>query len=338
MNFRELSQSLIIAEIGVNHEGNEDVAADLIRKAKQAGADAVKFQTFEVDHYISKIQPERHQRVSGFSLSREAFTRLAALSRELDMIFFSTPFGLTDVDFLAPLCPMLKISSGDITFLPLIRKAASTDRRLIVSTGASIREEIAAAIGAIIDERPTAREDGSVMLMHCVSAYPTPPEEAQLRDIGWLIKEFGLPVGYSDHTLGIKACELAIAAGAVAIEKHFTYRKENQAFHDHAISADPDDLRDLIMAVRQAEEYLGQAGRMVGPSEAKLQANIRRSLGAATDIPAGEPVRAEWLTFLRPAWGLPPDQFDIIVGRRLKRSVPAGDIIRAEDVEENIGK
>jgi N,N'-diacetyllegionaminate synthase len=334
MNFRELTQSLIIAEIGVNHEGDEDVAAQLVSKAKQAGADVVKFQTFEVDRYISKVQPERHERIARFGLSREAFLRLAALSAELGILFFSTPFGLDDVDFLAPLCPMLKISSGDITFLPLISRAACTGKPLMISTGASTREEITAAIATVLDERPNAREDGSVMLMHCVSAYPTPPEEAHLRNIGWLAREFGLPVGYSDHTLGIKACELAVALGAVAVEKHFTYRKENQVFHDHLISADPGDLRELVTAIRQAETLLGQSGRRVGPSEEKLLTNIRRSLGAAINIPSGVPVRAEWLTFLRPGWGLPPDSFSAVVGKKLNRPVPSGDLIHAEDIEE----
>ena len=237
-----------------------------------------------------------------------------------------------DVDFLVELAPIIKVSSGDLTHLSLLRYIAKTGKSMIVSTGLGTREEIAAAVRAIEDVRPDIRDEGELMLMHCVAVYPTPMEEANLRNIEWLQDEFGLPVGYSDHTLGTKACELAVARGAVALEKHFTYRKENQAFHDHLLSADPDDLRELIAAVRQAETYLGQRERKRGAAEAKGLAHMRRAIGAARDIKAGEPVRAEDLTYLRPAWGLPPERFDDLIGKALTRDVPAGDLISEEDL------
>lgn len=332
MNFNKLDRTWIVAEIGVNHEGDEAVAADLMRKAEHAGADAVKFQTFAPEHYVSTVQPERLERVTRFVLSQQAFRRLAALANELGIVFFSTPLGVGDVLFLDEIAPLFKVSSGDITYLQLIRRIAETGKPMIVSTGLGTREEIRTAVDTVLAVRPSAQTDGSLMLMHCVSAYPTPPEEANVRNIGWLKDTFDLPVGYSDHTLGIKACELAVAAGAVALEKHFTYRKENQAFHDHALSADPKDLADLVQAVRTAETYLGNVIRSRGPSEEKLLQHMRRSLAAAIDIPAGVPVKAEWLTFLRPQWGITPDRFDAVVGRTLARTVRAGDLIREEDL------
>lgn len=323
----------MIAEIGVNHEGDVAVAADLIRKAAACGVDAVKFQTFRIEHYISTEQPERRQRTSRFQLSFDQFRQLADVAKAAGVVFFSTPFSIPDADFLDTVAPLFKISSGDLTFLPLLRHVAAKGKPMIVSTGLGTRDEIAAAVRAILDVSPSAIDDGRLALLHCVAAYPAPAEEANLRNILWLRDEFGVPVGYSDHTLGIKACELAVALGAVILEKHFTYRKEGQAFHDHALSADPTDMAELVRHVRQAETYLGSRERHRTPTETKGLANMRRSIGALTDIPAGKPIKAEWLTYLRPAWGLPVDSFDRLVGRRLKRPVAAGAVVRAEDVE-----
>ena len=335
MNFATLKRTWIIAEIGVNHEGDEKVAADLIVKAAQCGADAVKFQTFEVESYVSTVQPERRERSGRFQLSRDAFRRLAKIAHDANLVFFSTPLSFADIDFLQQFCPIIKISSGDLTFLPLIKHAASTGKPMIISTGLGTPAEVKAAVDTVLSIRPSARSDGSLALLHCVAAYPTPADEANLRNIGWLKATFGVPVGYSDHTLGTKACELAVACGAMIIEKHFTYRKEDQAFHDHKLSADPTDMKALIAAVREAERYLGSSERHRGPSEEKMVAHMRRSLGAAADIPAGTPLRREWLTFLRPAWGVDPTKFDTMIGKRLTRAVAAGDLIRDEDVAPN---
>jgi len=333
MNFNELGRTLIVAEIGVNHEGDVDVAADLVRQAAVSGADAVKLQTFEIQHYISSVQPERRDRTARFELTRADFRRLASVARESGLILVSTPLGFDDVDFLDELIPFYKVSSGDLTHLQLVRLVASKGKPLIVSTGLGTREEIAAAVEAVTQEQPDARESGHLMLMHCVSAYPTPPDEAGLANIRWLSEEFDLPIGYSDHTLGTKACELAVAAGAVAVEKHFTYRKENQTFHDHALSADPQDLTELVKVIRHAEVYIGPGPRERQPCEMPMLEHMRRSLGAAVDIRAGQPLAPAWIAFLRPARGVSVDRLDEVLGMRLKRDVAAGDLIRDEDLE-----
>lgn len=333
-DFRALDRTWIVAEIGVNHEGDVNVAKDLIAKAAASGADAVKFQTFLAEHYVSTVQPERLARVRRFQLSREAFRELADVARACGVVFFSTPLDPRDVDFLDPLVPLFKISSGDLTYLALIRHVAAKGKPMIISTGLGTEQEIAAAVGAVEAGQPGIRERGRLLLMHCVAAYPAPIEEVNLRNMDWLRDTFRVPVGYSDHTLGTKTCELAVAAGAVALEKHFTYRKENQAFHDHSISADPADMAELVAAVRGAEVLLGRTQRSRGPAEEKNMAHMRRSLAASVDIPAGQTVKAEWITYLRPAWGLNPDQLGSIVGKTLRRAIFAGDLIRAEDLSE----
>ncbi|HEC90086.1 MAG TPA: hypothetical protein ENI55_00315 [Alphaproteobacteria bacterium] len=334
MNFNEFSRTYIIAEIGVNHEGDETLAAGMIEKAATAGADAVKFQTYRAEEYVSSEQPERLERVGRWALSRDAFTRLAGVAKENGITFFSTPLGIGDVAFLDGIAPMFKVASGEITYLDMIREIAATGKPVILSTGLADEEEIAAAVNCVLDARPNAQKDGTLMLMHCVSAYPTPPEDANILNMRWLKERFGLPVGYSDHTLGIKACEIAVAAGAVAVEKHFTYRKENQKFRDHEISADPVDLAAMVAAIREAEIYLGHARRRRSAGENEGEEYMRRSLAAARDIPAGAPIEAGWLTALRPAWGMGPNDGEKIIGKKLNRARKAGEIIRAEDIED----
>jgi len=333
MNFHNLKSTWIVAEIGVNHEGDKRIAVDLIKQAAACGVNAVKFQTYQAEHYISTSQMERFQRARKFQLKYDDFRELAHVASECGMVFLSTPFHSDDVDFLDEIVPVFKVSSGDLTHSKLTAHIALKGKPIIISTGLGTRQEIQAAVETVLEVRPDVRDKGELMLLHCVAAYPTPAEEANLANISWLRETFELPVGYSDHTLGTKACELAVAAGAVLVEKHFTYRKENQEFHDHAISADPDDMRQLVLAVREAETYRGAKERVLGQSEKEMLLTMRRSIGAAIDIPSGQPVRSEWLTYLRPAWGIPIDQVDTVVGRRLHRVVPAGDLIREEDLE-----
>ncbi len=332
IDFRTADRTFIVAEIGVNHEGDKDIAMDLIRKAAECGADAVKFQTYSVEHYVSSVQPERRDRAARFQLGDADFRELSALAGECGVVFFSTPFHPSDVDFLDQIAPIFKISSGDLTYTDLIRHAAAKNKPVIMSTGLGTRDEIQAAVDAAREGRSDICEAGHLVLMHCVCAYPPPAAEANVANIRWLKQEFGLPTGYSDHTLGIKACELAVATGATVIEKHFTYRKEDQAFHDHKISADPDDLRALVDRIREVEVYLGETERRRGPSEEKAFLHMRRSVGALRDIPRNTPVKKEWLVPLRPAWGVPVERIQDVVGRKLTRDVAAGDLIKEDDL------
>ena len=219
------------------------------------------------------------------------------------------------------------IPSGEITNLPYLKRMAATGRPLIMSTGMSSLGEVETALHEI---EQGGNDD--VVILHCLSNYPADPAEANLRAMETMATSFGRWVGYSDHTIGSKACELAVAAGAVAIEKHFTYRIENQTFHDHAVSADPAMMQQIVAAIRAAETYLGRYQRSRGEAESKNLENMRRSVAAAADIPCGVPVKAEWLTWVRPAWGLGPDQMPLVVGKTLARALKAGEIIRRDDI------
>jgi sialic acid synthase SpsE len=213
----------------------------------------------------------------------------------------------------------------------LIRDIARRGLPMIVSTGLGTKEEIAAAVATIERERPGIRAEGGLLLMHCIAAYPAPREDANLRNISWLKDNFGYPVGYSDHTFGIKTCELAVAAGAVALEKHFTYRREGQDFHDHKLSAEPAELKQMIEAVREAELLLGRYERHLGAAELANLTNMRRSLGAARDLSPGMELAEPDIELLRPQWAFRPDQISGVVGRKLARTVAAGDLFKEED-------
>jgi N,N'-diacetyllegionaminate synthase len=332
MNFRAFEKTWVIAEIGVNHEGDAEIAHRLLDAAADAGADAVKFQTYTPEGYISRVQPERLERVRRFALSHEQFRALSQHATRREITFFSTPLAIEDVDFLDGIAPIFKVASGDLTYLDLIHHIATKGKPIILSTGLGLEDEIRAAINTVLAVRPQAHDDGSLMLLHCVTAYPTPAEEAHLRNIRWLLDRFGLPVGYSDHTLGTKACELAVAVGAVAVEKHFTDCKEGRAFRDHQLSADSADMVELIANIRQAETFLGRYERQRGATETDNMVLTRRSVAALVDIPEGATISRDMLTCLRPMWGVPAEKIAGVVGGRVLRAIPAGDIIRAEDV------
>lgn len=332
MNFRKLDRIWIAAEIGANHEGDLSVAEELVRKAAAAGADSVKFQNYAAERYVSSVQQERQNGARGRALEPDQFRRLAEVAKECGVTFFSTPLAPEDADLVDDFTPIFKVASGEITWTDHIRHLAGKNKPMIISTGGALLDEIRAAVDAVLEVRPDAGDQGQLMLMHCVMAYPVPPESANLRNIGMLQAEFGLPVGYSDHTLGNTTCELAIGAGAVAIEKHFTYRKENQEFRDHQLSADPQDMAELVKAIRHAEVLLGRTDRSRQPAEEEIFDTMRRSVAAAVDIPADEVIQKEWLTGLRPLWGVPIEDIDTVVGKKANRAIPTGDLISKDDL------
>lgn len=331
--FSELEKTFIIAEIGVNHEGDVACAKNMIKLAAECGVDAVKFQTYKAEQYVSIAQQERRERVERFQLTKDEFKELSEYAKNQNVIFFSTPLHADDVEFLNEIVPLIKISSGDLTHLELIKAAAEKNKPMIISTGMGSKEEVAAAVNAVLSVRPDIIEKQELMLMHCVAAYPTPNEQVNLRNISWLKDTFKVPVGYSDHTLGTKACELSIAVGAIAIEKHFTYRKEDQAFHDHHISADPADMRQLVDTIRETEILLGNYNRTLQPGEEPGIKHLRRSLAVNRDIKAGEKLSESDITWLRPAWGLLPEDKNKVLGKALNRDIAAGDIIYDKDLD-----
>jgi N,N'-diacetyllegionaminate synthase len=322
---------LVVAEIGNNHEGSFDTARELIARAAATGADAVKFQTFRATAFVSPTETERLQRLQSFQLSYDEFTALAQETRDADLLFLSTPLDLESAAFLADIVDAFKIASGDIDFYPLLEQVAATGKPMIVSTGASDLELVERAVSTI--RAVWNGNDHGLALLQCTSSYPSPPDEANLRALRTLAERFpDVTIGFSDHLEGIEAAPIAVGAGARIVEKHLTLDHSFSDFRDHRLSAEPDELRELVRRVRAAEVLLGLAEKRVQPSEEASVTAIRRSISAARALPAGHIVELGDLTWLRPGDGLRPGQEGVLLGRPLRRDVAAGERLRADDV------
>lgn len=322
----------VIAEVGNNHEGSLSAAEELIGLAARAGADAVKFQTIVPERLVPPTQPERLEQLGRFSFTYEQFTHLAGVARNEGIAFMSTPFDLESASFLEPLVPAYKIASGDNDFVPLLQAVARTGKPVIFSAGLCDMGGVERSLAIVREARAGAGFDpaSDVGVLHCTVSYPTAPEEVALSAIRE-IADLGVVPGYSDHTLGIEAAVLSVAAGARIVEKHFTYDKSRDTFRDHALSADPGDLATMVQRIREANVLLG-AGKCVQPSESAIASAVRRGIGAGRDMKAGHEVAFEDLTWLRGLDGLRPGDEDRVVGRRLARDLAAGEAIHAEDV------
>jgi len=324
----------VIAEAGVNHDGSLDQALRLVDVAIEAGADAVKFQVFRADELASRsAETAGYQRNSARSSQREMLARLELADDEFRRVrthcaergieFLATPFGPRDIDRLLELkVNTIKIASTDLNNLPLLRLATETGLPLIVSTGAATAQEIRASV-----ERLQQWDVGErLILLHCVSAYPTPLDAANLRAIGTLQRAFGTPCGFSDHTTETRTGAWAAAAGASVLEKHFTLDRAAPG-PDHAMSLDPPGLRQYISAIRDTERVLGSGQLGMTSLEADVRAVARKSVVAACDLATGTVLRPEMLTVKRPAGGIEPDQLDTLIGRQLTSDVPRDTIL-----------
>lgn len=318
---------LIVAEIGNNHEGNVAVAEELIGRAAETGVQAVKFQTFRTEDFVSQLDPERYERMKRFELSREAFTRLARQAREAGLLFLSTPLDLGSARFLEPLVDAYKIASGDNDFHPLIEAAATTGKPLILSTGLAdlgVLDHSVACIRKLWHDQGITQD---LALLHCVTAYPVPPDQANLAAIHKLAERYDATIGYSDHTIGIRASVLAVATGARIIEKHFTLDNNHSSFRDHQLSADVPTMRRLVEEIREAECLLGSGVKDLQPDEKANLVPVRRSIVAARDLPAGHTLTPADLTWKRPGGGVPPGREALLLGRRLVQAVQAGAML-----------
>jgi sialic acid synthase SpsE len=323
---------MVVAEIGNNHEGDFDRALRLIDGAAAAGVDAVKFQTANAALFISPADEERRRRFASYQFSAAQWQALAARAREHRLLFVSTALDLESLRLLTPLVDALKIASGDVTFTPLLDAAAATRRPMIVSSGASTLAEVQAAVTRIREHWRRLNHDGQLAVLHCVSAYPAPPEEAQLSAIGALAAAVNATIGYSDHVLGIDAALAAVALGARIVEKHFTLDQHQSSFRDHQLSADPAEMTLLVRRIRGVERMLGSPAKAIQPSESANRVAIRRSVAAARDLPAGHALAAGDFMWVRPGTGLAPGEEARLIGRRLTRAVPSGALLSEHDV------
>lgn len=318
---------LVIAEIGQNHEGSHARAEEMVVRAAEAGADAVKFQTFTTERFISPRDEDRFERMKRYELTHEEFSLLAKAAENAGVLFLSTPFDLPSVEFLDGIVSAFKVASCDTTFFPLLDAVGRTGKPVILSTGASELSEVEQAVAVL---RQAFHEEGkpeNLAVLHCVSSYPTPIEQANVAVVRTLRQRLGCTVGFSDHTLGLDAAVLAVAAGARVIEKHFTLDKELSEFRDHKLSVDPEELPELVAAIRRAEAILGDGEKRIMECERDAVPAIRRSIAANRDLPEGWVVTADDIVWLRPGDGLSPGSEALVFGRRLRAPVRAGDPI-----------
>ena len=262
-NFDLTQEVLVVAEIGNNHEGNFDVAKQLVASAADSGVNAVKFQTFKSEYYVNKADVARFERLKSFELTFSEFEELSRLAHSYGLLFLSTPFDLISADFLSDIVDAYKIASGDNTFYPLIDQVARTGKPMIVSTGISSAKQVQKTVEFVKQIWSNNNIEGQLALLHCVSSYPVPNDQANLRSIQFLSGKFEDPVGYSDHTLGIEASILAVSLGAIIIEKHFTLDKNFSDFRDHQLSANPSDMKTLVKQIRLTSSMLGKREKKV---------------------------------------------------------------------------
>lgn len=330
----------VIAEVGVNHDGELDTALALIDSAAEAGADAVKFQTFDAAALatpaaeLARYQRERvvaggsqREMLARLELSADAFETIAERCAERGLLFLSTPFDLASARLLVDLgVPAFKIGSGELTNLPFLRALAAERLPMLISTGMATLAEVAEAVA-------TVRRGGApLVLLHCVSSYPAPPEQANLRALDTLRDAFGVPVGYSDHCLGPEVTLAAVARGACVIERHLTLDRTRPG-PDHAMSLQPEELTALIRAIRLVETTLGDGVKRPQPAESDTRRVARRSIVAARPLAVGEQLTGDALAIKRPGDGIAPRELDGLLGRRLLRALAADEPLRFEDLE-----
>lgn len=330
-----MDRVLVIAEAGVNHNGSIELAKRLVDAAADAGADIVKFQTFKADTIVSKTaqKADYQKRTTGTAETQYEMLKRLELSaadhevlidrcREKGIGFLSTPFDLDSIRYLHSLgLPFAKIPSGEITNLPYLRAVNAQGGKVILSTGMSTLDEVAAALKAL--------KDCEVSLLHCTTEYPCPPNEVNLRAMLTLKERFGLPVGYSDHTQGIEIPIAAVAMGATIIEKHFTLAR-NMEGPDHKASLEPDELKAMVAAIRKVEVAFGNGDKAPMPSERKNMPIARKSIVAARDIRRGEALTADNLAVKRPGTGISPMEIDRVIGRHAATDIAADGVLTEE--------
>ncbi len=331
----------IIAEAGVNHNGDMEIAHRLVDAAADAGADAVKFQTFRAEALATEAAPKAEYQLRNteadesqlamlkrLELSRDAHRTLSDYCRQRGIIFLSTPFDEEAADMLEELgVPAFKVSSGDLTNLPLLTHIARKGKPVILSTGMSNMDEVKMAVRVF-----TEAGGDELVLLQCVTNYPARAEDVNLRAMHTMREAFQLPVGYSDHTEGTEVALAAAALGACVIEKHLTLDR-NLPGPDHKASLEPTELAALVRGIRRVEAALGHGRKECAESERETARIARRSLTAARDIAAGTQLTREMIAARRPGTGLPTAMLPQLVGRTLRVDIEAGSMFDLEMVE-----
>ena len=332
------SPCFIVAEAGVNHNGDLQLAKRLVDVASEAGADAVKFQSFKADRVVSATAPKAEYQLKStdsmesqldmlrrLELSPEAHGQLQAYCQQRAMLFMSTPFDEASVDLLDDLgVPVFKIASGEVANWPLLKHIASKGKPIILSTGMTYLSEVDEAVRVI-------RQAGcdQLVLLHCVSNYPASPGDVNLRAMHTMAMAFQVPVGYSDHTAGVEVPLAAVALGACVIEKHFTLDRSFPG-PDHLASLEPMQLHSMVAGIKTVELALGVGTKEPAESEANTREVARRSIYLREPVSAGTALTEDHLIDLRPAGGIPPNETHLVLGRKVRSALPAGTALSWE--------
>lgn len=331
----ERNPVLFIAEIGGNHEGDFAYARRLLQLGLESGADVVKFQMYSGDGLVSAIEsPDRNRHFKRFELAKAQYIALAEECIAGGAMFMASVWSLDLLRWIDSFIPIHKVGSGDLTCFPLIKNLVATGKPIILSTGLSSLDEIEGTIRYVEKLDPSYVTDQKLALLQCTSSYPCPDEDVNLRAMDVLRTTFGLPVGFSDHSIGTLAVEAAVAMGATIIEKHFTDTREAKEFRDHKVSLTAAEVAELLPRLGRIVTLRGSADKGLTRSEHSTSHEIsfRRSVYAVRDIAPGEVFDQDNLTVLRPACGLPANRFDDVIGKVAKRAFRRHDVLREDDL------
>lgn len=340
--------TFIIAEAGVNHNGSEDLALQLVDVAARCGADAVKFQTFSADKLVRKGaekaeyqkretgEGDQHSMLKQLEMSEALHRKLIERCNEVGIEFMSTPFDEEAADFLVALgMKHIKVPSGEITNHPFLAHLAAKNVPMILSTGMATLEEIQEAVDVIrsVRQRHGFLEplENTLTVLHCTSNYPAALEDVNLRAMSTISQATNLPVGYSDHTAGITVSIAAVAMGGTVIEKHFTLDR-NLPGPDHKASLEPDELAEMIARIRDVERALGSPIKQPNASELPVRALVRRSVTLIRSVEAGDIIAREDLALMRPGNGITPKELEAVIGRQAARSIADGSTLQWDDL------
>ena len=313
---------LIVAEIGNNHEGNFNQAKKLIKSSADAGADAVKFQSFITKSYVLKnSNPDRYKLMKKFELTQNQFKKLKDYAHKLGLLFISTPLDINSAKYLNNIVDAYKISSGDINFYPMIEIICKSNKPLIISTGVSPLNEIKKTINFI----KRYRKLNNVLILHCVSSYPTKNKDASLSNI-FHLKKISKNIGYSDHTIGINAALCSVSMGIKLLEKHITLDNKYSSFRDHKISSNPKEFKSMVKKIRLYEIIIGSNNfKSLNTKDAIL---IKRSLVAKKDLKKDKIINQNDITWLRPGNGEAPGNEKSFIGKKLIRDISNGEQLK----------
>ena len=329
MNFNKFfgkNKIFVVAEIGNNHEGNYKNAIKLIDKASEAKVDAVKFQSFLTEGYLSSsIDKKRTKLLKKFQLSFNEFKKLSIYAKKKGLIFFSTPLDLKSCDYLNKIQPIFKIASGDNNYEALIKKIIKFKKPTIISTGMMDYNDVLKLYRFV----KKLRINSKLGILHCVSNYPALPEELNLNSIMFLKKKFpNCYVGYSDHSIGIEACVVAASMGAKIIEKHFTLSHNFSKFRDHKLSANPSEMSLLVKKIREIEIMRGKFYKIITKNEKKNKVNIRRSIAANKTLEIGHRIKESDLIMLRPGTGYEYKDRKFIIEKKVVKVIKKSEILK----------